>query len=281
MASPEDAVLTARSTRVRRAKGLARRNSRHEQRRFLIEGVKTLKAALGVPGCIETVFATPEIARQFPDLEELVRETGAWWHLADDEAISLLAGSTTPQGVVAVAGFIDVAATQVLSGPGPILICADVRDPGNAGAIIRVADAGGASGVILAGNSVDPYNDKTVRATVGSLFQIPIAIAPDVLNVIRDAKAAGFTTLAADGQGDTGLYSASGRELSTHKVAWVFGNEAWGLPGDLLELADHVVAIPILGGAESLNLATAAAVCLYARFAQLDPAEGKPAARVD
>lgn len=267
MASPHDDVLTARSARVRRAKGLARRNSRHEQRLFLVEGAKALLAALSIPECVETVFATPQVTAAHPDLADEVRARGGWWHLADDEAISTLAGATTAQGLVGVCRFIDIDKASVLDGAGPVLICADVRDPGNAGAIIRVADASGAAGVVMAGNSVDVYNDKTVRSSVGSLFQVPIAIEASVAAAISAARTAGFTILAADGAGEMPLYSAPAREVLAGKVAWLFGNEAWGLPEDTLALADHVVAIPILGGAESLNLATAAAVCLYARFA--------------
>ena len=146
----------------------------------------------------------------------------------------------------------------------PIVICADVRDPGNAGTVIRTADASGARGVVLAGNSVDLYNDKTVRASVGSLWHLPLALAEDPADVVRRARDAGFLVLAADGAGDTDLFEAESSGLLDQPVAWLFGNEAWGLPDDLAALADHRVSIPILGRAESLNLSTAAAVCLYA-----------------
>jgi TrmH family RNA methyltransferase len=118
--------------------------------------------------------------------------------------------------------------------------------------------------VVLAGNSVDLYNDKTVRATVGSLWHLPIAVGEDAAECVRRAQAAGFVVLAADGAGQTGLFEAERSGLLEGPVAWLFGNEAWGLPEELANLADHRVAIPILGRAESLNLSTAAAVCLYA-----------------
>jgi TrmH family RNA methyltransferase len=145
-----------------------------------------------------------------------------------------------------------------------LVICADVRDPGNAGTVIRCADAAGAAGVVLAGNSVDPYNDKTVRASVGSLWHLPVALAADPEDVVGRARAAGYVVLAADGAGEADLFDAERNGLLRGPVAWLFGNEAWGLPGELAALADHRVSIPILGRAESLNLATAAAVCLYA-----------------
>ncbi len=142
------------------------------------------------------------------------------------------------------------------------MICADVRDPGNAGTVIRCADAAGADAVVLAGHSVDPYNPKTVRATVGSLFHLPLARVGDPAEAVSAAQAAGLVVLAAEGRGEVDLFDAE--QILARPTAWLFGNEAWGLPDDLAALADHRVAIPIHGRAESLNLATAAAVCLYA-----------------
>ncbi|MBB3044438.1 TrmH family RNA methyltransferase [Nocardioides soli] len=146
--------------------------------------------------------------------------------------------------------------------PHLVAICADVRDPGNAGTVIRCADAAGADAVVLAGHSVDAYNPKTVRASVGSLFHLPLAIEPDPAAAVRAAQAAGLQVLAADGAGEVDLDHAD--DLLAAPTAWLFGNEAWGLPTELAELADHRVRIPIHGRAESLNLSTAAALCLYA-----------------
>ncbi len=126
--------------------------------------------------------------------------------------------------------------------------------------------------MVLAGSSVDAYNPKTVRASVGSLFHLPVAVEPSAEAAVRAAKDAGLTVLAADGAGEVGLYDAPLAELMTGPTAWLFGNEAWGLPAELAALADHRVAIPIHGRAESLNLSTAAALCLYesARAARQD-----------
>ena len=159
--------------------------------------------------------------------------------------------------------FLDVPVADALAGsPRLVTLCADVRDPGNAGTVIRTSDAMGADAVILAGSSVDPYNPKTVRASVGSLFHLPVAIAPDAEAAVTAAREAGLTVLAADGDGEVDLDAAD--DLLAGPVAWLFGNEAWGLPAELAAAADHRVRIPIHGRAESLNLATAAAVCLYA-----------------
>lgn len=253
--SADAPVLTHKSGRVRTAKKLARRISRAEHRLFLAEGPQAVREALAVPGCVREVFALPGVHR------ELV--TDVPWHLVDDQALASLTETVQPQGVVAVCNFLDVPLAEV-AGERLVAVCADVRDPGNAGTVIRCADAAGAGGVVLTGSSVDPYNGKTVRATVGSLFHVPVVVEHDAAATVRALRAAGFRVLAADGYGETDLDEAADGTLLRGRTAWLFGNEAWGLPDELAALADHRVRIPIHGRAESLNLATAAAVCLYA-----------------
>ena len=162
--------------------------------------------------------------------------------------------------------FLDVPLATVLEPASTerrlVAICADIRDPGNAGTVVRCADAAGADAVVFSGQSVDFYNPKTVRASVGSLFHLPVAVEPDPAAAVRAAQGAGLVVLAADGAGEVDLDEAD--DLLAGPTAWLFGNEAWGLPDELAALADHRVSIPIYGRAESLNLSTAAAVCLYA-----------------
>jgi TrmH family RNA methyltransferase len=256
-------VLTSRSGRVKAARKLRRRAHRAEHRLFLAEGVKALTEALAANGVVE-VFATFAASEEYVALGKAVVEAGLPWQVADDDAVASLCGAVAPQGIVAVCRYLDVPLEQLLDEtPRPLVVCADVRDPGNAGTVIRTADAAGASGVVLAGHSVDPYNDKTVRATVGSLWHLPVALDSDPADVVRRARSAGLTVLAADGAGERDLFEVEESGLLDAPVAWLFGNEAWGLPDELAALADHRVAVPIHGRAESLNLATAAAVCLY------------------
>ncbi len=265
-ASTPAGLLGAKSARVKAARELARRRVRDERGLFLAEGWKALEAARE-RDLVEEVFATPAAAEEHAALL-----SGLTVHLVDDRAMAALADAVTPQGLVAVCRHVDVTPAELLDGPPPgqigraqLVICADVRDPGNAGTVIRTADAVGARGVILAGDSVDAHNPKTVRATVGSLFHLPIARVADPAEAVALARAAGYLVLAADGAGETSLFEAG--ELLARPVAWLLGNEAWGLPEALAAAADHRVAIPVLGRAESLNLATAAAVCLYATAA--------------
>jgi TrmH family RNA methyltransferase len=257
--------LTTRSGKVKAARKLTRRSARAEHRLFLAEGAKALAEALHLTGGVVEVYATEAASEQYVALRKAVDDLGVPWLLVDDAAMASLSGAVTPQGIVAVCRFLDVPLETVLTpGPGTIVICADVRDPGNAGTVIRTADAAGARGVVLAGHSVDPYNDKTVRASVGSLWHLPVALADDPADCVRRAREAGFVVLAAEGRGESDLFEAESWGLLDGPVAWLFGNEAWGLPAELAALADHRVSIPIYGRAESLNLSTAAAVCLYA-----------------
>jgi RNA methyltransferase, TrmH family len=251
--------LTAGNGRVKEARKLSRRSVRTERRLFLADGPKAVAAALEVEGCVLEVFATVAASEQ---LAGLARDATRWT-LVDDKAMASLSDSVSPAGVVAVCRHLDRPLAHVLDrAPELVAVCADVRDPGNAGTVIRCADAAGAGAVVLAGHSVDAYNPKTVRASVGSVFHLPLAVAEDPADAVRAAQRAGLQVLAADGAGEVSLDDAD--ELLGRPTAWLFGNEAWGLPDELAALADHRVRIPIHGRAESLNLSTAAALCLYA-----------------
>jgi TrmH family RNA methyltransferase len=262
------APLTRGNGRVKEARKLSRRTDRSVRRLFLADGPKAVEGALSTVldsgvSCVVEVFATPTATEQYAGLAAAAPR----WTLVDDAALASLSDSVSPAGVVAVCRFLDQPLVEFVEAPGGagrrlLVICADVRDPGNAGTVIRCADAAGADGVALAGHSVDPYNPKTVRASVGSLFHLPIAIEPDPAVAVRAAREAGLQVLAADGDGEVDLDGAA--ELLRRPTAWLFGNEAWGLPEELAALADHRVRIPIYGRAESLNLSTAAALCLYA-----------------
>lgn len=252
--------MTRSNTRVKEAAKLSRRSVRTERRLFLADGPKAVEAAL-TRGCAVEVFVDPARELQLGGVLDLLerseRVTLTW---VDPKALDSLSDSVTPAGVVAVCELLDVSTEQALVGEYAV-ICAEVSDPGNAGTVIRCADASGAGGVVLAGDSVDLHNPKTIRASVGSAFQLPIATGVDPAEAVRAAQAAGFVVLAADGAGEVSLFELE--TVHTGPVAWLLGNEAHGLSSELLELADHRVSIPIFGRAESLNLATAAAVALY------------------
>ncbi len=181
------------------------------------------------------------------------------------ELMAELAPTVTPQGLLAVCSFLDVPLGELAAAsPRLLVVLADVRDPGNAGTVLRTADAAGAGGVIFAGDSVDPYNGKCVRSSAGSLFHLPVVTGVSAADAASALRGAGLTVLAADGGADLTLDELQAAGRLARPTAWLFGNEAWGLPAQSRALADEVVAVPIYGRAESLNLAAAAAVCLYA-----------------
>ncbi|MFF2022695.1 TrmH family RNA methyltransferase [Streptomyces sp. NPDC058171] len=261
--------ISARSARVTAAKRLARRNFRGKERLFLAEGPQAVREAAahrtaGRPTLVE-IFATPDAADRYPDIVADARRAGARVHLAGEEVIAEISTTVTPQGLVGVCRFLDTPFEDVVAArPRLVAVLAHVRDPGNAGTVLRCADAAGADAVVLTDASVDPYNPKAVRASVGSLFHLPVVVGVPVEVAVARLREAGVRIVAADGAGADDLDTELDRGTMGGPTAWVFGNEAWGLPEETRALADAVVRVPIHGKAESLNLATAAAVCLYA-----------------
>ncbi|GAA3241134.1 RNA methyltransferase [Streptomyces thermocoprophilus] len=210
------------------------------------------------------LFATPDAAERHADIIGAARTAGARVHLASEQVIADISTTVTPQGLVGICRFLDTPFEEILRRPKLVAVLAHVRDPGNAGTVLRCADAAGAEAVVLTDASVDLYNPKAVRASVGSLFHLPVAVGVPVEQAVTGLKDAGVRILAADGAGDHDLDDELDKGSMGGPTAWVFGNEAWGLPEETRALADAVVRVPIHGKAESLNLATAAAVCLYA-----------------
>jgi TrmH family RNA methyltransferase len=267
MPAPE--LISPRSARVSAARRLAKRNFRGKDRLFLAEGPQAVREAAGhqvngTPTLVE-LFATVEAAERYADIVGEARAAGARVHLADEAVIADVSTTVTPQGLVGICRFLDAPFETILkSRPKLVAVLAHVRDPGNAGTVLRCADAAGAEAVVLTDASVDLYNPKAVRASVGSLFHLPVAVGVPVEEAVAGLKDAGVRILAADGAGLDDLDDELDKGTMGGPTAWVFGNEAWGLPEETRELADAVVRVPIHGKAESLNLATAAAVCLYA-----------------
>lgn len=248
--------FSARSPRVVLARKLQRRRARDQAGLFLVEGPQAVREAAGH---VVELFGTAEALETFRDV---VRAAGtAPRYTVTDAAIEALAETVRPQGLVAVCRALDVTLNEALEKrPRLAAVLCEIRDPGNAGTVLRTADAAGAGAVVFAGDAVDPYNGKAVRASAGSLFHLDVVRDPDPLAVIKALKADGFTVLAADGYGTVSLRDAP----LGGPTAWLFGTEAHGLPPEVASAADHRVRVPLYGRAESLNLAAAAAVCLYA-----------------
>ncbi|GGM49032.1 TrmH family RNA methyltransferase [Dactylosporangium sucinum] len=250
------AVFTTRTPRVVAARRLQRRRDRDETGRFLAEGPQAVREALRA-GVVAELFCTADAHERHP---ELTRDAS----LVDDAALEALTETVNPQGMVAVCRQRDVPLAEALArAPRLVAVCVEIRDPGNAGTVLRTADAAGASAVVFAGDSVDPYNGKAVRASAGSLFHVDVVRARDTATTVDALRAAGLRVLAADGYGPVDLFDLFDTGTLGAPTAWLFGSEAHGLPEDAKARADARVRVPLLGGAESLNLAAAAAVCLY------------------
>lgn len=262
-------LTSIRSPRVKAARRLAKRAFRRRERRFLAEGPQAVREALGRSGdgrppVLLELFTTAEAELRHPDLVLAAERAGAPVLRVSGEVMAELAQTVTPQGLLAVCRFVDAGVEEALArGPRLVSVLAHVRDPGNAGTVLRTADAAGAGAVVFTDASVDPYNGKCVRASAGSLFHLPVVVGLRFGELAERLRSAGLLILAADGAGPRSLDSVLDDGLLARPTAWVFGNEAWGLPEEILAHVDEVVGVPIYGRAESLNLATAAAVCLY------------------
>ena len=247
---------------------LTKKEARSETGLFLLEGPQGLKEALERPKLIEKLFATESFEEKYPDMISRARDARVSVNLVSDSVLKELSDTTTPQGVVAVCQQFHVSIDDVIaSKPTLVAFLAQIRDPGNAGTVLRAADAAGADAVIFSKGSVDIYNPKVVRSTTGSMFHLPFVIEAEIQSSLEKFKQAGLSVLAADVAGDS-LSTIPSMDLAKPTM-WLFGNEAWGLEPEVSALADKLVQVPIFGAAESLNLATAASVCMYASaFAQ-------------
>lgn len=254
-------AFTERTPRIVNAAKLLKTAQRKKTHQFLAEGENSVEAAIAT-GAATDLFVTEQAAEKF---EEIVRTAGymnVYTHPITDRAAKSLSDTVTTTGIFALCN--DVLWTvgkAVNSRSRLVSVPVETREPGNAGTLIRVADAVGADAVVFAGETVDPQGPKVVRASAGSLFHVPVARNVNIDDVLGQLRSQGLQILATAADGEVDLDDAG--ELLARPTAWLFGNEAHGLGEELLAKADHRVRIPIRGRAESLNLATAASICLY------------------
>jgi TrmH family RNA methyltransferase len=233
---------------------LHRHIGRRRAARFLAEGPNLVEAALR-RGLVSEVFATESAMSRFG---AMLTDTPV--HLVTDRAAKALSDTVTPVGLVAVCSVPETTLDDVLvDAPRLVAVAVEISEPGNAGTLIRIAHAMGADAVVLAGHSVDPYNGKCLRASAGSIFSIPVVSEDDTAAAVGVLGDAGLQVLATTVDGEVSLDDA---DLS-QPTAWLFGPEAHGLPTELAALATQRVHIPMPGSAESLNVASAASICLY------------------
>lgn len=256
-------ITSPHNAKVAAARKLLQHKERAAANAFLVEGPHAVGEALDADGHeVRELFVTPAAADRDVDLLRRAAKSAVPVTVVSDRVAVSLGDTRHPQGVVAVVAIAPIALADVLHRrPRLVVVLVEAADPGNVGTVIRTADAAGADAVVLTRGSADPYSGKCVRSTAGSLFHLPVVTGVEALPTVAALRDAGLTVLTTSLTGDdvTGLEQALDAP-----VAWLFGNEAHGIPADIMAAADRAVRIPIRGRAESLNLAAAAAVCLYA-----------------
>jgi len=256
--------ISPRSARVVAVRALSKRAARRESGTFLVEGPQAVREALAwghVRGEVISLYATEEASHRL----DFLAESSTSITIVEERILNAMADTITPQGVIAICKLPDENLQSIFSGHAPRLLAVlvNVRDPGNVGTAIRSADAAGADGVIISAESVDPWSPKAVRSSAGSLWHLPIIAEAELSSTVAELSARGFQILAADTGGSIGLEEIEAAGKLKAPTAWLFGNEAWGLPNEVRALADVVVSLPIFGNAESLNLSMAATLALY------------------
>ena len=264
-AAGHEVLTNLGSARVSRVAGLSRRNVRNKHRRFLVEGPQGVREAVRhASDRVLDVYLTESAVERHADIWQEAVAAELYVHVTSEPVMDAMSADT--QGVLAVVATEEATGSEALAaaleGARLVAVLTQAQDPGNAGTIIRAADAAGADAVVLVRGSVDPTAPQVVRSTAGSLFHRPVVPGVALDDAVAALHEAGLTVLAADGRGDFDLFEAE--SLLEAPSAWLFGNEAHGLPSEALSRADAVVSIPVYGKAESLNVAAAAAVCLYA-----------------
>ncbi|GAB3074278.1 TrmH family RNA methyltransferase [Corynebacterium aquatimens] len=253
--------FTERTPRVVNAAKLKRAAGRKKADRFLAEGFNAVDAAVAT-GAATDLFVTESAATEFAEIVTTADYMDVYTHAITDKAAEYLSDTVTTTGIFAVCRPALWTLPSIIKGkPKLIAVCVEAADPGNAGTIIRLADALGADAVLFAGDTVDPESPKVVRSTAGSLFHVPVVRDRDIRRALGQLRDAGLQLAATTMNGEVYLDEAD--EILEKPTAWLFGNEAHGLSDEVAQLADHRISIPIRGSAESLNLSTAAAICLW------------------
>ncbi len=256
-------ITSVANASIKAATKLAARKGRRDAGQFLVEGPQAVEEGIGL---LEEVYVTPQTVREHATLLHRAAEAGARVRTITPEVLRALTDTVTPQGIVGVAPIRSATLEDVLPDAQLLVVLDGVSDPGNAGAIVRTADAAGADAVVFLRGSVDPYNPKAVRASTGSVFHLPLVTGVDV-EALEDIAGAGVQLLAADVHSSVPIHEV---DLS-RPTALVFGGEASGLSAAATTACSVSVHVPIAapvrrgysGHAESLNLAAAVAVMAY------------------
>ncbi len=271
--------LFAGSAQLKKLRGLsqARMRMRFSQQR--VEGVQAVRElVLCEPKLVRDIYTTRTLLKQHPEIAQAIDEHNMYVHIGDDDLLAKAAPHA--QGIAAVAHIPKPVNLEYIYRQSPLVVCCvQANDPGNVGTIIRTADACGAGGVVLGDGSVDPYSSKVIRSAAGSTFHLPVCES-SVYETVAEAKKHGFQVMLADAGGEVSLHDMHSAALHRNGSAsphislaaptlWLVGNEAHGFSEEHKNLADVIISIPMWGKTESLNLAVATGVCLYASASEL------------
>jgi RNA methyltransferase, TrmH family len=256
-------LISSRSNKtVRYLKSLSLARNRQKENRFIVEGVRIVEEAMGRPDCVESLCVTPHAAAddRVRNLVESAVERGisvAWFA---DRVVDYISDTKTSQGVLALVRPSEFTEDDLEKGQVPVVLLAHLlQDPGNIGTIIRVAEAAGAGGVVTTPGTVDLYNPKALRASMGSIFRLPALRAASVEGFVDDFRSRGFQMVAAMVSARTNYF-----ELDlTKPTVLMLGQEATGLPKEVASLSDHQITIPMTTMMDSLNVASAASIIIY------------------
>jgi TrmH family RNA methyltransferase len=259
--SPHQPITSNENNRVKHLRSLHDPKHRKSEKAFLIEGVKMVKEALRGSAVVSLVVAAPSLVRRHGKaLLKLAEQKSCEILWVSEKLLDSLSESKTPQPVMAVVEMKEQNDEMLLNHPSGIIIIAhELQDPGNLGTLIRTCEAISASGIAITPHTVDPFNAKTVRASMGSILRLPMARTSDAASFIRKSKERGFQTVALALDGGTTHFDLDLRK----PTAVLLGQEGSGLPDDLLRDMDQRVRIPMADTIDSLNVAVSAAVFLY------------------
>ena len=255
-----EAITSISNPRVQSARRLHRRKERLDSCRFLIEGPKSVAEALDAEWPLHEVFVEQD---GHSGLIARVRERGVSVFEVTESVMKAISDAETPQGIVAVGKI--TAPPNPAPPSGLTLLLVEIRDPGNAGTLMRSAAAAGCDFVMFTKGSVDPWSPKVVRSAAGSTFRVGTGIEIEVDAAIAQLKETGYRLVGADARADSDIYET---DLSAERLAIVLGNESWGVPSHISASLDDTVAIRMPGDAESLNVGVAGSIVLFEALRQ-------------
>lgn len=259
-------ITSASNKRIKNVMLLAAKSKeRRKQKLFVVEGIKMFLEAPA--SWVREVYLSEELETEgkIPDdiadkVQELKEQTDCIVETVKEDIFKKMCDTKTPQGVLCVLAMPDYQMENIpKDGKGLYLILEDIQDPGNLGTMMRAGEGAGLSGVIMSKNTVDVFNPKTIRATMGSIYRVPFVYAEDLPSAITRLKDSGVRTYAAHLEGKC----AYDREDYQQATAFLIGNEGNGLSREVADLTDGYLKIPMLGKVESLNAAIAATLFLY------------------